>query len=256
MALTPERRKLFAEIKQEVDELIDPLDTVLVDVRIDGEDGPPEAARLIGIDLWRLGVNLAAIDGSVTVEECQMMYDAERFFIKDVARDVDVEQYRGRIMDYYDGDPLFREMSAPSTVDFLRIYDDQHGTNYADLAKAVFFQYANAFVKADGKITAEERGALALFKENLFGDSPDSHTQIAASEPDAMPAKQQEPKPARPLKDVLNDLEQLVGLQTVKNDVNQLVNFLKVQSMRKDKGLDTLPISRHLVFYGNPGTGI
>jgi stage V sporulation protein K len=46
-----------------------------------------------------------------------------------------------------------------------------------------------------------------------------------------------------------------VGLSVVKNDVAQLVNFLKVQQLRKTKGMQVQPVSRHLVFYGNPGTG-
>lgn len=47
----------------------------------------------------------------------------------------------------------------------------------------------------------------------------------------------------------------MVGLDRVKDDVKQLVNFLKVQQILQSKGLEAQPISRHLVFYGNPGTG-
>ncbi len=50
-------------------------------------------------------------------------------------------------------------------------------------------------------------------------------------------------------------MNSLVGLDRVKNDVAQLVNFLKVQKMREEKGMPVQPLSRHLVFYGNPGTG-
>jgi hypothetical protein len=57
------------------------------------------------------------------------------------------------------------------------------------------------------------------------------------------------------LSDVVAELHQMVGLQNVKQDVLELVNFVKVQSMRTQRGLEAAPISRHLVFYGNPGTG-
>jgi SpoVK/Ycf46/Vps4 family AAA+-type ATPase len=57
------------------------------------------------------------------------------------------------------------------------------------------------------------------------------------------------------LPELLSELNDLVGLERVKSDVAQLVNFLKVQQVRRSKGLETQPISRHLVFYGNPGTG-
>jgi len=51
------------------------------------------------------------------------------------------------------------------------------------------------------------------------------------------------------------ELDALVGLDRVKADVRQLINFLKVQKLREEQGLKSLPASRHLVFYGNPGTG-
>jgi SpoVK/Ycf46/Vps4 family AAA+-type ATPase len=50
-------------------------------------------------------------------------------------------------------------------------------------------------------------------------------------------------------------MDALVGLDRVKADVRQLINFLKVQRLREEQGLKALPASRHLVFYGNPGTG-
>jgi stage V sporulation protein K len=57
------------------------------------------------------------------------------------------------------------------------------------------------------------------------------------------------------LDDLTSELNSLVGLDRVKKDVVQLVNFLKVQQMREANGLGVQPLSRHLVFYGNPGTG-
>lgn len=57
------------------------------------------------------------------------------------------------------------------------------------------------------------------------------------------------------LRGVLSELDTLIGLDRVKKDVKELINFLKVQRLREEKGLPTAPISRHLVFYGNPGTG-
>lgn len=55
--------------------------------------------------------------------------------------------------------------------------------------------------------------------------------------------------------DVMKELENLVGLDLVKEEVKNLINFAKVQKMRKEKNLKPLPMSNHLVFSGNPGTG-
>lgn len=57
------------------------------------------------------------------------------------------------------------------------------------------------------------------------------------------------------LEELMNELNSMVGLEAVKTDVAGLINFLKVQQLRKSKGLATAPISLHHVFYGNPGTG-
>lgn len=50
-------------------------------------------------------------------------------------------------------------------------------------------------------------------------------------------------------------LATLIGLSSVKKEVEQLTNFIKIQQIRKSKGLKTSPISYHCVFTGNPGTG-
>jgi SpoVK/Ycf46/Vps4 family AAA+-type ATPase len=51
------------------------------------------------------------------------------------------------------------------------------------------------------------------------------------------------------------DLARLVGLDTVKEQVQALVAFLQVQALRKAHGLPEVATSQHLVFLGNPGTG-
>lgn len=61
-------------------------------------------------------------------------------------------------------------------------------------------------------------------------------------------------KPAE-LEKVLEDFNALVGLHAVKEEVNSLVNLLKVQKMREANGMKTPDVSKHMVFSGNPGTG-
>jgi len=47
----------------------------------------------------------------------------------------------------------------------------------------------------------------------------------------------------------------LVGLSDIKNEVKSLINFAKVNEIRKSKGLPTVSLSLHSVFFGPPGTG-
>lgn len=57
------------------------------------------------------------------------------------------------------------------------------------------------------------------------------------------------------IEDVLKELHALVGLENVKKDVGTLVNYIKVEKLRRDKGMTSNPISLHTVFFGPPGTG-
>jgi hypothetical protein len=61
--------------------------------------------------------------------------------------------------------------------------------------------------------------------------------------------------PARPTDELLRELEGLIGLEAVKTEVELVTNLLAVQQLREQRGLPTVPTSRHLVFTGNPGTG-
>ena len=59
----------------------------------------------------------------------------------------------------------------------------------------------------------------------------------------------------RSVDEVLEELNQLVGLDGVKQEVNSLVNLLRIQKLREEKGMKQPNVSKHLVFSGNPGTG-
>ena len=62
-------------------------------------------------------------------------------------------------------------------------------------------------------------------------------------------------EPARPLDELLLELDSLPGLESVKEQVRALVAFLRVQARRKEAGLSEVATTQHLVFLGNPGTG-
>lgn len=63
------------------------------------------------------------------------------------------------------------------------------------------------------------------------------------------------PSVPRALEEIQADLDALVGLDSVKEQVRTLIAFLQVQARRREHGLADVPITQHLVFLGNPGTG-
>ena len=54
---------------------------------------------------------------------------------------------------------------------------------------------------------------------------------------------------------LMAELDALVGLDDVKKDVKSMMNLVKVRRLREENGLPVPPMSLHMVFMGNPGTG-
>lgn len=59
----------------------------------------------------------------------------------------------------------------------------------------------------------------------------------------------------RTLQDLIDELNALVGLEKVKNKVQDLIVYQKIQKMRREKNLHSAKNTLHLAFTGNPGTG-
>ncbi len=57
------------------------------------------------------------------------------------------------------------------------------------------------------------------------------------------------------VEELLEELNQLIGLEGVKKNLNNLINVIRVRKMREKMGLAQPDMSLHLVFSGNPGTG-
>jgi len=55
--------------------------------------------------------------------------------------------------------------------------------------------------------------------------------------------------------DPYEELKGLIGLEAVKEEVQSLANFARIQHERQKEGLKTPKLSFHLVFTGSPGTG-
>ena len=74
---------------------------------------------------------------------------------------------------------------------------------------------------------------------------------VPAAEQEETPLPESEPT----LEELLAELDGLCGLEQVKQDVKSLINLVKVRRLREEAGLPVPPMSLHLVFLGNPGTG-
>ena len=167
----------------------------------------------------------------------------------------------------------------PAFFEDLRRYDRMRGTSlarsYADQMTLLLLLFAAvdgvvseseaAFVNAcsDGLVALCQQDGLAFDRPALRADEfithkADSPQQPAAQKAQQAQAQKQEeaPAPEPPkLEDVLAELDELCGLDQVKKDVKSLINLVKVRKLREEAGLPVPPMSLHLVFMGNPGTG-
>ena len=94
-------------------------------------------------------------------------------------------------------------------------------------------------------IREAENAASQLSEETKAESVPSDAAQAEAAAPAEKPD----------LDALMAELDSLVGLEKVKANVRSLVNLVKVRKLREEQKLPVPPMSLHLVFMGNPGTG-
>lgn len=136
-------------------------------------------------------------------------------------------------------------------------------TNNLEIAKRNLFGAAETLLRlaklSEGELKtkrmkrAEELNDLAVSIENKMKKTPiaalEGPKEIKANEITTTPTEKVS------LEKALDNLCSLEGLNTVKQQVSDLVDQIKVFKMRKEQNLPTPDISYHMVFSGNPGTG-
>ena len=119
------------------------------------------------------------------------------------------------------------------------------------------------------------RQRMQLLSEDLWGikpvslqdEEPAAEASPASPSTEAAPAaavkkenkaeekQQEEEQPAESMEDLKKELHGYIGLDTIKDEVDSLVNWIEICKARKEHGLPTPDLSLHMVFSGNPGTG-
>lgn len=112
---------------------------------------------------------------------------------------------------------------------------------YTDFIKSI-----GSVVPAKQKPSCEVQAESAKKSEDVSKKEEAAKTEEESSE--AI-------EPEESLEELLDKLHSLIGLYGVKTEVDQMINLIRLQKKGEEFGEKVAPLSLHLVFYGNPGTG-
>lgn len=87
------------------------------------------------------------------------------------------------------------------------------------------------------------------------GAGPIAGAEGGTQEKMAQAKEPEAPRSQEELDKLMEELNDLVGMENIKSDVRSLMNFIKITKLREERGMKNSKISYHLVFTGNPGTG-
>lgn len=179
--------------------------------------------------------------------------------------DMNTEQKREQLFNFIeafgDGEPITLNGLANSieyVFELCRVYDDAKGEAIQQSFSGALTRFAYLLIQTDHRVTTSEENFYAIFKEGLARAMTSNANTTHSNDISVDPTSNTEPTlitPEEELRRIQSDLDALIGLDNIKKDISNLLNLLKVQKMRTDSGLTSPEMSRHMVFYGNPGTG-
>ena len=163
------------------------------------------------------------------------------------------------------------EKKVPKTLQRL-VLQDNNSYKKGTLAQsageayiAVFECMGKEILVCDGEAAEQEVADYTTYIETLrnykkstavFSEKVKSAIDVSEVYPGKnIPAFNENGEREESLGDLIEELNNLIGLQAVKNDVNSLIHLQEIKRLRAERGLKEIPVTNHLVFYGNPGTG-
>ncbi|HQH58756.1 MAG TPA: tetratricopeptide repeat protein, partial [Bacteroidales bacterium] len=145
------------------------------------------------------------------------------------------------------------------TNELLEIANNCSQKTIDNVTKSYVFYYL-------GKVLLENKqtdNAIDFFNKALKIDPDDELFKDALKEAETIKndkihqntSQNNENIEEKSLNELMTELNKLVGLSNIKEDINNLMKYIKIEKMRRDRGMSSNPISLHAVFQGPPGTG-
>ena len=267
--LDNKRKKLFDEAYQAYLNITKQIEDMYSEGMTDPfADGPSVTDMVCSLDKYLQGclLKIGVSDGTLSPEELYFISALPDEFDEVCARNrgykrfiklISVESFHADSAKFYDFDkpPMFLQTL---TEDF---------TEAPMMIRSNLQIIFNAFIAIDGAFSECEADVALEILDKIDDGSKDYVPEISNdNEVEESPAPSRGSAPATPieldavgegaeLEDALRELKELIGLNGVKSEVLACINLLRINNMRKEKGLPELQTSNHMVFTGHPGTG-
>ena len=129
-------------------------------------------------------------------------------------------------------------------------------------AKKLYYSAAEALLKSAQQNSGDIKNAqiaradkLMRLADALKGKPVTTANSAAAKAETGVEISGDGDAPPERIEDLQAELDELIGLGSVKQEVKNLINTVTVYNMRRQQQLKTVDMSLHMVFTGNPGTG-
>jgi AAA+ superfamily predicted ATPase len=154
-----------------------------------------------------------------------------------------------------------RKIEQGQTISLLKecnssgIINDEEFEKIKNSLRIFLFNFSYSIISIDGEITPGEKEAIDHYNNFISSPSVGGATSSNTQPKNNTNAPAYSGKPQRNFEDIMVEIEELVGMDNVKTEIRQLINFVKVNKLREERGLSKVEISLHTVFSGPPGTG-
>lgn len=260
MLLDNKRKKIFDDAYTEylsVTRVIEELFNEAIINPFD-EERPSVTDVICSLDLYLQGIllKIAVADGEPSPEEIEFIMSlpdeldevcARNRGYRRFLRNISAESYKETAGQYFTDSAIpfffkFIEAENPDAVDCV-IKSIEKIFNFFAVIDDSFAESENeVIIKAITELRDNIRGKkIKPVKKN----SAIEKTEVVVSDITA----------CEDMDLAMEELNNLIGLAGVKQEVLASINLLKINNMRKEKGLPELQTSRHMVFTGQPGTG-
>lgn len=144
----------------------------------------------------------------------------------------------------------------------LVVYQDRrritHKNDFLDYINALIYETKNGLpINPDVIVLTPPPSAPTLPPPVIYPTEEESEVRPEGTAARVSKIKQRKERSgiSNSADEALQKVNELIGLASVKEEIQQTVNEIKYQKLLASRGGNTVTMSRHMVFTGNPGTG-